>query len=152
MIYPSCFCQHNCGEHEVLTILKLFFKEDYYLDRHCGLQSAVCGLRSAVCSLQSANVIHRIHVESESSIDEDNIFAISPPIVKGTSWNLRDITSHRQGVFDKKRENWTIALLGKNWRTPTRKIYEKSRPYNQTLLKPYEKARPNLKRIMMGKT
>ena len=43
-----------------------------------------------------------IHVESESSIDEDNIFAISPPIVKGTSWNLRDFkTSHRQGVFDK---------------------------------------------------
>ena len=45
-----------------------------------------------------------IHVESESSIDEDNIFAISPPIVKGTSWNLRDLTSHRQGVFDKKRK------------------------------------------------
>ena len=50
-----------------------------------------------------------IHVESESSIDEDNIFAISPPIVKGTSWNLRDLTSHRQGVFDKKRKNWTLA-------------------------------------------
>ena len=31
------------------------------------------------------------HVESESSIDEDNIFAISPPIVKGTSWNFRDL-------------------------------------------------------------
>ena len=30
--------------------------------------------------------------------------------------------------------------------------HEKSCPYNQTLLKPYEKARPNLKRIMMGKT
>ena len=26
------------------------------------------------------------------------------PIVKGTSWNLRDLTSHRQGVFDKKRK------------------------------------------------
>ena len=52
-----------------------------------------------------------IHVESESSIDEDNIFAISPPIVKGTSWNLRDLTSHRQGVFDKKRKNWTLALF-----------------------------------------
>ena len=94
----------------------------------------------------------RIHVESESSINEDNIFAISPPIIKGTSWNLRDITSHRQGVFDNERKNWTIALLGKNWQTPTRKIYEKSRSYNQTLLKPYKKARPNLKRIMMGKT
>ena len=35
-----------------------------------------------------------IHVESESSIDEDNIFAISPPIVKGTSWNLRDLRQH----------------------------------------------------------
>ena len=77
-----------------------------------------------------------IHVESESSIDEDNIFAISPPIVKGMSWNLRDLTSHRQGVFDKKRKNWTLALLGKNWQTPTRKIYAKSCPYNQTLLKP----------------
>ena len=54
-----------------------------------------------------------IHVESESSMDEDNIFAISPPIVKGTIWNLRDLTSHRQGVFDKKRKNWTLALLGK---------------------------------------
>ena len=46
----------------------------------------------------------RIHVESESSINEDNIFAISPAIVKGTSWNLLDLTSHRQGVFDKKRK------------------------------------------------
>ena len=45
-----------------------------------------------------------IHVESESLIDEDNIFEISPPIVKGTSWNLRNLTSHRQGVFDKKRK------------------------------------------------
>ena len=130
------------------------YLEDFWCLLIYNLQSVVCSLQSAVCSLQSANVIHRIHVESELSIDEDNIFAIifSPPIVKGTSWNLRDITSHRQGVFDKKRKNWTIALLGKNWRTPTRKIYEKSRPYNQTLLKPYEKARPNLKRIMMGKT
>ena len=63
-----------------------------------------------------------IHVESESSIDEDNIFPISPPIVKVTKWNLHDLTSHRQGVFDKKRKNWTLALLGKNWRTPTSKI------------------------------
>ena len=39
-----------------------------------------------------------IHVESESSIDEDNIFAISPPVVKSTSWNFR------QGVFDKKKK------------------------------------------------
>ena len=46
----------------------------------------------------------RIHVESESLINEDNIFAISLTIVKGTSWNLRDLTSHRQGVFDKKRK------------------------------------------------
>ena len=45
-----------------------------------------------------------IHADSESSIDEDNIFAISTPVVKGTSWNLRDLTSHRQGVFDKKRK------------------------------------------------
>ena len=48
-----------------------------------------------------------IHVESESSIDEDNMFAISlisPPILKGTSLNLRDLTSHRQGVLDKKRK------------------------------------------------
>ena len=52
----------------------------------------------------------RIHIESESSIDEDNVFAISSPIVKGTSWELRDLT---QGVFDKKtRKNWTLALLG----------------------------------------
>ena len=55
----------------------------------------------------------RIHIESESSIDEDNVFAISSPIVKGTSWELRDLTSYRQGVFDKKtRKNWTLALLG----------------------------------------
>ena len=33
-----------------------------------------------------------------------SIFAISTPIVKGASWNLRDLTSHRQGVFDKKRK------------------------------------------------
>ena len=39
-----------------------------------------------------------IHVESESSIDEDNIFAISPPVVQSTSWNFR------QRVFDKKRK------------------------------------------------
>ena len=46
-----------------------------------------------------------IHVESESSIDEDNIFAISPPIVKSTSWNLRDFKpSHRQGVFELRPE------------------------------------------------
>ena len=45
-----------------------------------------------------------VHAKSESSIDEDNIFAISTPIVKGTSWNLGDFTSHRQGVFDKKRK------------------------------------------------
>ena len=69
-----------------------------------------------------------IHAKSESSIDEANIFAISPPIVKGTSWNLHDLTSHRQGVFDKKRKNWTLAVLGKNWQTPNRKIYWKSRP------------------------
>ena len=43
-----------------------------------------------------------IHAESESSIDEDNIFAISLPIVESTSWNLRDVTSHCQGVLDKK--------------------------------------------------
>ena len=42
-----------------------------------------------------------IHSKSESSIDEDDI---SPPIVKVASWNLRDLTSHRQGVFDKKRK------------------------------------------------
>ena len=46
----------------------------------------------------------QIHAKSESSIDEDDIFAISPLIVKGTSWNLRDLSSHRQGVFDKKRK------------------------------------------------
>ena len=34
MIYPSCFCRRNCGEHEVLAVLKLVFTEDYYLDRH----------------------------------------------------------------------------------------------------------------------
>ena len=45
-----------------------------------------------------------VHVQSESSIDEDNIFAISAPIVKGTSWDLRDLASHRQGVFAKKRK------------------------------------------------
>ena len=39
-----------------------------------------------------------IHVESDSSIDEDNIFAISPPVVQSTSWNFR------QRVFDKKRK------------------------------------------------
>ena len=43
-----------------------------------------------------------IHAESESSTDEDNIFAISTPIVKGTSWNLHDLTSHRQGVFEEE--------------------------------------------------
>ena len=45
-----------------------------------------------------------IHAKRESSIDEDNIFAISPSIVKGTSWNLRDLTSDRQGILDKKRK------------------------------------------------
>ena len=45
-----------------------------------------------------------IHAESESSIDEDNIFAISTPIVKGASWNLRDLTSNHQDVLDKKRK------------------------------------------------
>ena len=85
-----------------------------------------------------------IHVESESSIDEDNIFAISPPIGKGTSWNLCDLTSlfsirkDNLPVFDKKRKNWTLALLSKKWRIPTRKIYPKSRPSNQTLLKPLD--------------
>ena len=47
-----------------------------------------------------------IHAESESSIDEDNIFAISPPIVESTSWNLRDVTSHRQGVSIRIEKNW----------------------------------------------
>ena len=47
------------------------------------------------------------HAERESSIDKDNIFAISPPIVKGTSWNLRYLTSFCQGVFDKKRKKKT---------------------------------------------
>ena len=56
-----------------------------------------------------------VHDKSESSIDEDNILAISPPIVKGTSWNLRDFTFHRQGVFDKKRKNWTLAPLGETY-------------------------------------
>ena len=79
-----------------------------------------------------------IHVKSKSSNDEDNIFAISPPIVKGTSWNLCDLTSHHQGVFNKKRKNWTLALLSQKWQTPTRKIYPKSRPSNQTLLKPLD--------------
>ena len=98
--------------------------------------------------LRSGSVSHLenpIHVESESSIDEDNIFVISLPMVKGTSRNLRDLTPHHQGVFDNKRKNWTLALLRKNWQTPTRKIYPKSRPPNQTLLKPSEKARPNQK-------
>ena len=78
----------------------------------------------------------RIHVESESSIDEDNILAISPAIVKGTSWNLLDLTSHRQGVFDKKRKNCTLALFGKTGELRPENIYAKSRPFNQTLLKP----------------
>ena len=57
------------------------------------------------------------------------------PIVKGTSWNLRDLTSHRQGVFDKKGKKLN-SRSAKNWRTPSTKIYAKSRPYHQTLLKP----------------
>ena len=51
----------------------------------------------------------------------------------------------------RKEKNWTLAVLGKNWRTPTRKIYRKSRPRNQTLLKPYEKAGPKQKRILKGR-
>ena len=42
-----------------------------------------------------------IHVEGDPSIDE-TIGAISPPVVEGTSWNWRDLTSHVQGIFDRK--------------------------------------------------
>ena len=46
----------------------------------------------------------------------------------------------------RNEKNWILAqVLGKNWRTPSRKIYGKSRPRNQKLLKPYEKARPKEK-------
>ena len=105
--------------------------------------------------LRSGSVSHPecpIHFESESSIHEDYISAISLPIVKGTNWSLRDLTPHRQGVFDNKRKNWTLALPCENWQTPTRKIYPKSRPPNQTLLKPSEKARPNQKESRREKT
>ena len=36
LIYPNWFCRRNCSEHEVLAIWKLFFTENYYLDRHSG--------------------------------------------------------------------------------------------------------------------
>ena len=42
-------------------------------------------------------------------------------------------------------------MLGKNWRTPNRKIQRKITARNQTLLKPYEKARPKQKRIVKGR-
>ena len=54
----------------------------------------------------------RIYVERESSIDEDNIFVIWPPIVKGTSWNLRDLTSHN---YFQNRPNPSITPTMEYW-------------------------------------
>ena len=42
------------------------------------------------------------------------------PIVKGTSWNLRDLTSHRQGVFDKKRKKLNSSSARQ--KSPTRNL------------------------------
>ena len=89
-----------------------------------------------------------IHAESESSIDADNIFAISTPIVKGTSWNLRDLTSHRQGVFDKKRKKLNSSCALQKLANSEYKNLSEIMVRNQTLLKPYEKAGPKQKRIM----
>ena len=88
----------------------------------------------------------------ESSINEDNIFAISLPIVKATSWNLGDLTFHRQGVFDKKRKNLISSCARQELLKIGELQLEKSiRNHVPPTRRYYEKARPKQKRIMKGR-